>query len=63
MSTTTDVQVRRVCYVGRDDDGIWVLIDHICRRGMIKAKAAHDESAKTPTLSDLMSVRSIAHSR
>jgi uncharacterized protein YeaO (DUF488 family) len=33
MSTTTDVQVRRVCDVARDDDGIWVLVDHTAGAG------------------------------
>ncbi|MCB5292048.1 DUF488 domain-containing protein [Arthrobacter sp. SO3] len=46
MSTTTDVQVRRVYDATRDDDGMRVLVDHIWPRGMTKAKAALDEWCK-----------------
>ncbi len=46
MSTTTDVQVRRVYDATKDDDGIRVLVDHIWPRGMTKAKAALDEWCK-----------------
>lgn len=46
VSTTTDVQVRRVYDAARDDDGARVLVDRIWPRGMTKAKAALDEWCK-----------------
>lgn len=46
VSTTTDVQVRRVYDAARDDDGMRVLVDRIWPRGMTKAKAALDEWCK-----------------
>lgn len=46
VSTTTDVQVRRVYDAARDDDGTRVLVDRIWPRGMTKAKAALDEWCK-----------------
>jgi uncharacterized protein YeaO (DUF488 family) len=46
MSTTPDVQVRRVYEAIRDDDGIRVLVDRIWPRGMTKAKAGLDEWCK-----------------
>ncbi|MGO4187933.1 DUF488 domain-containing protein [Pseudarthrobacter sp. TAF60_1] len=46
MSTTTDVQARRVYDAARDDDGTRVLVDRIWPRGMTKAKAALDEWCK-----------------
>ncbi len=46
MSTSADVQVRRVYDGTRDDDGVRVLVDHIWPRGMTKAKAALDEWCK-----------------
>lgn len=46
MSTTKDVQVRRVYDPVTEDDGTRVLVDHIWPRGMTKAKAALDEWCK-----------------
>ncbi|MEO8283965.1 MAG: DUF488 family protein [Pseudarthrobacter sp.] len=57
MSTTTDVQARRVYDAIRDDDGVRVLVDHIWPLGMSKAKAALDEWCKDVPSSDSPPVR------